>query len=380
MIRLVRFLCCVRAGHGAGGGRARFACADPGARRRRRALRAPGDPQRERDRRDRCADAGPVRRGGRARPDRGDRADRRPGGDRAVAAGRGGDRDRWHRLHPDARVRRHHVHLHTLDDGQGVPPEYVLAVDGAWRDQRARAGQWPPDRVAGRRQAAQRAQRIVAPRIDVYPFFNAIQPGINDADTARQAVRNARAAAPTASSSSARSRRTCSTPPWTRPRRSACAPRCTTPSSWWRTPTCCRPRRAASTRWSTGTACLEAMFTDRRLQRWPAEFNNTDEQMRFAEAGRLWEQAAEPGSPRWNEVMETLLERGFGLSRPSPPTWPAAIPDAHDQRHLARAVHDAGAGDFYRPSRLHHGSCWFDWTTEFRDGLEAQLLGSGCSS
>src|SRR5690606_27066088 len=146
----------------------------------------------------------------------------------------------------------------------------------------------------------------------------------------------------------------------------------------------------------------EAMFTDRRLQRWPAEFNNTDEQMRFAEAGRLWEQAAEPGSPRWNEVMETLLERGFGLSptftayrtaaarpggrgqptrmggcaargrggggtrrragarraerrggSPSPSAAPASArpppptgqprPDAHDQRHLARAVHDAGA-------------------------------------
>src|SRR5690606_37244100 len=87
--------------------------------------------------------------------------------------------------------------------------------------------------------------------------------------------------------------------------------------------------------------------------------------MRFAEAGRLWEQAAEPGSERWNAVMDTLLERGFGLS----PTF-TAYQASRDLMRMTNATWHAqytmpALWDFYRPSRLHHGSYLFDWTTEY---------------
>ncbi|MEQ8713358.1 MAG: amidohydrolase, partial [Cyclobacteriaceae bacterium] len=57
----------------------------------------------------------------------------------------------------------------------------------------------------------------------------------------------------------------------------------------------------------------EALFTDRTIQNYPADYNYMNEQDRFSEAGRLWEQAAEPYSDRWNEVMNRLLELDFTL-------------------------------------------------------------------
>ena len=57
----------------------------------------------------------------------------------------------------------------------------------------------------------------------------------------------------------------------------------------------------------------EAMFTDRTVQDYPADYNYNNEQDRFGEAGRLWLQAAEPGSARWREVMDRLLALDFTI-------------------------------------------------------------------
>ncbi len=108
----------------------------------------------------------------------------------------------------------------------------------------------------------------------------------------------------------------------------------------------------------------EAMFTDRRIQHYPLDYNYYDEQHRFAEAGRLWRQAAEPGSDKWNEVMETLLERGFSLS----PTFTSYL-TSRDFMRMSRAPwHEIytlpALWDWFRPNRDAHGSYWFDWTLE----------------
>jgi hypothetical protein len=108
----------------------------------------------------------------------------------------------------------------------------------------------------------------------------------------------------------------------------------------------------------------EAMFTDRAVQSWPGTYVNNDEQMRFGEAGRLWKQAAAPGSATWNDVMEQLLARNFVLS----PTFTAYL-TSRDFMRMSRAQwHDEytlpSLWDWYRPSRVNHGSYWFDWTTE----------------
>jgi hypothetical protein len=86
--------------------------------------------------------------------------------------------------------------------------------------------------------------------------------------------------------------------------------------------------------------------------------------MRFGEAGRLWAQAGKPGSEAWNSVMNTLLERKFVLS----PTFTAYLTSRDFMRMSRAAWHDEytmpALWDWYRPSRVNHGSYWFDWTTE----------------
>lgn len=107
----------------------------------------------------------------------------------------------------------------------------------------------------------------------------------------------------------------------------------------------------------------EALFDDRTVQDYPADYNYNDEQHRFGEAGRLWAQAAAPGSQRWNTVRDKLIERDFTID----PTF--TIYEASRDLMAARRAewHDdytlPSLWDFFQPSRKAHGSYWFDWST-----------------
>jgi hypothetical protein len=57
----------------------------------------------------------------------------------------------------------------------------------------------------------------------------------------------------------------------------------------------------------------EALFDDKTVQNYPLDYNYQNEQHRFEEAGKLWEQAAKPYSIHWNNVMNELLELDFTL-------------------------------------------------------------------
>jgi hypothetical protein len=108
----------------------------------------------------------------------------------------------------------------------------------------------------------------------------------------------------------------------------------------------------------------EALFEDRSVQDYPVDYNYNDEQDRFGQAGRLWRQAAPPGSPRWNEVMAELLKLDFTLS----PTF-HAYETTRDFMRMSRAEwHEEhtlpSLWRFYLPSRVHHGSYFHYWTTE----------------
>lgn len=108
----------------------------------------------------------------------------------------------------------------------------------------------------------------------------------------------------------------------------------------------------------------EALFTDRTVQDYPVNYNYTNEQNRFEEAGNLWKQAAPPYSQHWNDVMNELLKLDFTLD----PTF--NIYDAN--RDLMRARRAEWHEDytlpslwkFYEPSKESHGSYWFNWGTE----------------
>jgi hypothetical protein len=108
----------------------------------------------------------------------------------------------------------------------------------------------------------------------------------------------------------------------------------------------------------------EALFTDRVIQDYPSDYIYTNEQDRFGQAGRLWKQAAGPGSERWNTVMETLLERDFCLS----PTFTIYLASRDLMRAYSAEWHyqytSVELWNFYRANREKHGSFFFNWTTE----------------
>ena len=108
----------------------------------------------------------------------------------------------------------------------------------------------------------------------------------------------------------------------------------------------------------------EALFTDKTIQDFPLDYNYTDEQNRFEEAGKLWKQAAAPFSEHWNKVMNELLALDFTLD----PTF--NIYDANRDLQRARRAewHEIytlpSLWKFYEPSRNSHGSYWHHWGTE----------------
>ena len=108
----------------------------------------------------------------------------------------------------------------------------------------------------------------------------------------------------------------------------------------------------------------EAMFEDKTIQDYPANYNYTNEQHRFEEAGKLWKQAAKPYSDRWNGVMNELIALDFTLD----PTL--NIYEANRDLMRARTAewHQnytlPSLWKFYAPSRVSHGSYWHNWGTE----------------
>lgn len=108
----------------------------------------------------------------------------------------------------------------------------------------------------------------------------------------------------------------------------------------------------------------EALFDDKTVQNYPANYNYNNEQNRFEEAGNLWQQAAKPGTERWNKVMDELIALDFTLD----PTF--NIYEANRELMLARRAewHDdytlPSLWRFYGPSRISHGSYWHSWGTE----------------
>ncbi|TKB45367.1 amidohydrolase family protein [Thalassotalea mangrovi] len=108
----------------------------------------------------------------------------------------------------------------------------------------------------------------------------------------------------------------------------------------------------------------EALFENQTIQNYSPEYNYNNEMDRFGEAGRLWAQAAKPGSEHWNAVRDELIELDFTLN-PTMTIYEASRDlmremnaDWHQQYTLPTLW------DFFQPSRYAHGSYWFDWTTD----------------
>ncbi|MBX3705620.1 MAG: amidohydrolase family protein [Pseudomonadales bacterium] len=107
----------------------------------------------------------------------------------------------------------------------------------------------------------------------------------------------------------------------------------------------------------------EALFEERTIQAYPADHNHSDEQARFSAAGRLWQQAAAPGSDRWKAVRDELIALDLTLV----PTF--AVYEANRDLGAARDAEWHAAYTwpalyrFFQPDPRLHGSYHFDWTT-----------------
>jgi hypothetical protein len=108
----------------------------------------------------------------------------------------------------------------------------------------------------------------------------------------------------------------------------------------------------------------EALFEDRTVQNYPLDYNYNNEQHRFEEAGRLWEQAAPPYSDHWNNVMNELIALDFTLD----PTFNIYEASRDLQRARRAEWHEEytlpSLWEFYQPSKISHGSYWHYWGTE----------------
>lgn len=108
----------------------------------------------------------------------------------------------------------------------------------------------------------------------------------------------------------------------------------------------------------------EALFTNKTIQDYPLDYNYSNEQDRFGEAGRLWKQAAVPYSEKWNSVMNELIGLDYTLD-PTFDTYEASR-DLHRARR--QEWHELytlpSLWKFYEPNRISHGSYWYSWGTE----------------
>ena len=107
---------------------------------------------------------------------------------------------------------------------------------------------------------------------------------------------------------------------------------------------------------------FEALYKDEDIQHWPDGFNYNDEQHRFGQVARNWDRIHPKGSKEWNDLIDEFLELDFIID----PTMTAYLAGRDVMREREAEWHDTYTlptlWDFYKPSRVNHGSYFFNWT------------------
>ena len=257
------------------------------------------------------------------------------------------------------------MHTHISGAGQKVPAEYVFKLwlaHGVTTAREVACGNGL-DWVL-KHKALSEENKITSPRIFAYTAFGQGEekPITTDAQ-AREWVRNNKAkgadgikffgASPEVMAAALDENKKLGL-------RSACH-HAQTNVAWWNV---LQSARAGLTSMEHWYGLPEALFEDKTIQHYPLDYNYANEQHRFGEAGRLWKQAAKPGSDHWNKVLDELLELDFTID----PTF--NIYEASRDLHRARRAewHEeytmSSLWQFYQPSKISHGSYWHYWGTE----------------
>lgn len=108
----------------------------------------------------------------------------------------------------------------------------------------------------------------------------------------------------------------------------------------------------------------EALFDQTTVQAFASSYNYGDEYHRFSTAGRTFQQAAKPGSQKWNDVLDAFIETGMTFV----PTF--NVYDANrDLMRIRRAdwherYTDKTLWKYFQPQRGGHGAYWYNWTIQ----------------
>ena len=244
-----------------------------------------------------------------------------------------------------------HLHLHTMEEGQNVPPEYVLKL---WLAHGITNGRTVGSvNTRWMIETARRSARneITGPRMEVYPMFNTSSLGLeaaNTPDEAREHIQLMKRLGATGV-------KFIGAPEDVLNAALDEAGKQGLNSTMHHAQIAVMHSNVLTTS-AAGLRSMEhwyglpeAMFEDQLIQRYPPDYIYQDEQNRFGEAGRLWQQAATPGSDKWNSVMNTLLERDFGMS----PTFNAYVATRDLMRQARAKWHEdytyPSLWEYYRP-------------------------------
>ena len=108
---------------------------------------------------------------------------------------------------------------------------------------------------------------------------------------------------------------------------------------------------------------FEALYNNHDVQPWPVDMNYTNEQDRFGQVARQWNMIHERGSDEWNALLKEFKELDFILD----PTMTAYLASRDVMRARNADWHEKytlpSQWEFYQPSRVYHGSYYYDWTT-----------------
>jgi len=107
---------------------------------------------------------------------------------------------------------------------------------------------------------------------------------------------------------------------------------------------------------------FESMYDDHDIQTWPDDMNYSNEQDRFTQVARQWNMVEPQGSEGWNKLIQHFLDHDTFLD----PTMTAYLAGRDVMRARNADWHRytlPSLWDFYTPSRVNHGSYYYDWTT-----------------
>jgi hypothetical protein len=108
---------------------------------------------------------------------------------------------------------------------------------------------------------------------------------------------------------------------------------------------------------------FESLLKDHSVQDWPADQNQNDEQDRFGQVARLWNQIHPRGSDAWNALIDEFIDLGLTID----PTFTIYEAGRDVMRARRAEWHDTytlpSQWAFFEPSRVSHGAYWYYWTT-----------------